>query len=129
MQAWALGEELGDLAPCVADRAPPARAATLGLLVPFQQVEQEAFQVAHDGAAVTASQALDLLGEVFQVQGGEVLGAQGCGLRLRPPVEIDVIIAHRPSPPRCGTLAAGPPMQPMRYPLGAKRAPGWFPGA
>jgi hypothetical protein len=61
VQAWALGKEFGDLAPGVADRAPLARGATLGLLAPFQQVEQEAFQVGHDGAAVTASQALDLL--------------------------------------------------------------------
>src|SRR5262249_42730744 len=30
--------------------------------------------------AVTASQALDFLGEVFQIQSREVLGAQGCGL-------------------------------------------------
>ena len=76
---------------------PAATAARplVGLILVFQQVDHEAFELMFDGTTVALRQALHLLQQVGHIHGRPVLGPQRLSLGLRPGIEVGLIIDER----------------------------------
>jgi hypothetical protein len=90
LQTRRLAYQLSDPAPLLADRRRPAPRSEPDLNLPLQQMSEHD-EPAFDLALVAAADALELLGDVLDVEAREFAVAQQARLLHRPGVEVFVV--------------------------------------
>ena len=101
LQAGVVHQQAIHFALSILNRQPPTTRAPLGLVIPFQQVHQQAGQLTDQGASLAFSHALNLLGEMLKIQLVQFSSPQKFRLFKRPGVGILLVMnRHYPDPPR-----------------------------